>query len=484
MRLQKFRVVLLDSAREGQEIKEASKQAASATAAEEDTSTKLESSNDKIALLQKMLDNLNAQLTSLQEARDSERKEAGVKLDAEQKELTHLEATEAKDNSAAEELRQELEYERAQVKSAALRAEAYAASAAGNATMVSDNDKAAQDREDELYRRLTELQEKRTRAADQVKAVEEKLAKTREEVAAMEASSRASGSAADSLRDSLKENMAQLQAQLDQLQQQKELAVLQAAAHLEAESKLRQQLRALSGGQDVTIMGCECAEGAAACRIDKANPLANGKPFCIVKGDSCGTELANGQRFDLCAIPTQRDCTCTPTWVTKGKKQEGCSEVGAPGTPWCHVRENGCGAMNGLCVFPCFLVSCFTCLVLEISMLTAGLRLVFLLLASGDGSWWDYCVAKARDKSAVQILEGELAFEHNRSVAEGLRAEAYAAAARGNATMVSDHDQAAQQREEYLNRRMAELEAARIKASAEIDAVQEKLAQARAGVCL
>ena len=351
------RVVSLDSAREEQVIKEASKQAASATAAEEETSAKLESSNDKIALLQKMLDNLNAQLKSLQEARDNERKEAGVKLDAEQKDLTDLEATEAKDNSAAEELRQELEYERAEVKAAALRAEAYSASAAGNATMVSDHDKAAQDREDELYRRLTELQEKRLQAADGAKAVEEKLAKAREEVAAMEASSKASGSAADSLRDALKEQMAQLQAQLNQLQQQKELAVLQAAAHLQAEAKLRQQLRALSGGQDVTIMGCECAEGAAACRMDKTNPLANGKAFCIVnaKSDFCGTELANGQRFDLCATPTKRECTCTPTWVTKGKKQEGCSEVGAPGTPWCHVRENGCGEMNGVFMFPSFL---------------------------------------------------------------------------------------------------------------------------------
>jgi hypothetical protein len=378
------RVVLLDPAREEQEIKEASKQAASATAAEEETSTKLESSNDQIALLQKMLDNLNAQLKSLQEARNNEQKEAGVKLDAEQKELTDLEATEAKDNSAAEELRQELEYERAQVKAAALRAEAYSASAAGNATMVSDHDKAAQDREDELYRRLTELQEKRLQAADGAKAVEEKLAKAREEVAAMEASSKASGSAADSLRDALKEQMAQLQAQLNQLQQQKELAVLQAAAHLQAEAKLRQQLRALSGGQDVTIMGCECAEGAAACRVDKTNPLANGKPFCIVKGDFCGTELANGQRFELCAIPTKRDCTCTPTWVTKGKKQEGCSEVGAPGTPWCHVRENGCGEMNGACVFSCFLPHLLCVLSFDVAcgctrhaMLTADLRCVF-----------------------------------------------------------------------------------------------------------
>jgi hypothetical protein len=105
-------------------------------------------------------------------------------------------------------------------------------------------------------------------------------------------------------------------------------------------------------------------------------------------------------------------------------------------------------------------------------------------LASGDGSWWDYCVAQAKDKSAVQILEEQLEFEHNRSVAEGLRAEAYAAAARGNETMVSDHDKAAQQREEDLSRRMAEVEAARLKASAEIDAVQERLAKARAGVRL
>jgi hypothetical protein len=102
-------------------------------------------------------------------------------------------------------------------------------------------------------------------------------------------------------------------------------------------------------------------------------------------------------------------------------------------------------------------------------------------LASGDGSWWDYCAAQAKDKSAVQILEEQLEFEHNRSVAEGLRAEAYAAAARGNETMLSDHDKAAQQREEDLRRRMAEVQAAHLKALAEIDAVQEKLANARAG---
>ena len=81
----------------------------------------------------------------------------------------------------------------------------------------------------------------------------------------------------------------------------------------------------------------------------------------------------------------------------------------------------------------------------------------------------------------MQILEEQLEFEHNRSVAEGLRAEAYAAAARGNETMLSDHDKAAQQREEDLRRRMAEVQAAHLKALAEIDAVQEKLANARAG---
>jgi hypothetical protein len=118
--------------------------------------------------------------------------------------------------------------------------------------------------------------------------------------------------------------------------------------------------------------------------VDKTNPLANGKPFCIVKGDFCGTELANGQRFDLCAIPTKRDCTCTPTWVTKGKKQDGCSEVGAPGTPWCHVRENGCGEMNGACVFSCFLPHVLCVLSFDVAcgctrhaMLTADLRCVF-----------------------------------------------------------------------------------------------------------
>ena len=57
-----------------------------------------------------------------------------------------------------------------------MRAEAYAESAAGNATMVVDGDKAAREREAELQRRLAELEADRDKAAAEVKAAEGRLA--------------------------------------------------------------------------------------------------------------------------------------------------------------------------------------------------------------------------------------------------------------------------------------------------------------------
>ena len=54
-------------------------------------------------------------------------------------------------------------------------------------------------------------------------------------MAAIQERSKASGEQADSMSASLKERMAQLQAELDKLQQQRDDALTQSAAHVKAE---------------------------------------------------------------------------------------------------------------------------------------------------------------------------------------------------------------------------------------------------------
>jgi hypothetical protein len=133
-------------------------------------------------------------------------------------------------------------------------------------------------------------------------------------------------------------------------------------ASLKAEAEARQQLRAVQGGKGVTLNGCKClpvfkfkGRPSHSCVSDAS--VGDGEPFCIVQGEFCGTEMpdGSGQRCDQCAIPTKRRCSCTPEWVTNGQTQKGCSEFNSKGKPWCKVREDGCGEVNG------------------------------------DGAWWDYC---------------------------------------------------------------------------------------------
>jgi len=290
--------------------------------------------------------------------RDKHRAAAESKLDTARTDLSNLNATEAADKAEADELRAELERERARVDAANLRAEASASAAAGKEAVMGEHDAAGLAREEELKKQLAALEAARKEAADALNDAKNRVAEAEENIKAEQERSKASGDSAAALED----QMSNLQAQLDALRKAKEAAEGKTQESLKAEALVRQQLRALQGGKGISLNGCECkkifkfnGKTVRTCMIDDSNTQSGGKAFCVVEGDLCGEALEDGRRFDVCAIETKRKCSCEASWVTNGKTQEGCSEFNSKGHPWCKVREDGCGEVNG------------------------------------DGAWWDYC---------------------------------------------------------------------------------------------